>query len=130
LVKLGVKRGMVVYGTDRLDEISISAPTVVCEIKDGTLTDYQITPEQFGLTLAKKADMEGGDPTENAAITRAILSGEKGPKRDAVVLNAGACIYIAGKAESLEAGIKQAQEVIDSGKAMEKLEAFVKATNA
>ncbi|MBP3459085.1 MAG: anthranilate phosphoribosyltransferase [Lachnospiraceae bacterium] len=130
LMKLGVKRGMVVYGTDRLDEISISAPTIVCEIKDGTLTDYEITPEQFGLKTAGKSDMEGGDPAENAAITRAIFAGEKGPKRDAVVLNAGACIYIAGKAESLADGIKKAQEVIDSGKAMEKLEAFIKATNA
>lgn len=130
LMKLGVDRGMVVYGTDRLDEISISAPTIVCEIKDGTLTDYTISPEQFGLATAKKEDMVGGDPAENAAITKAILAGEKGPKRDAVVLNAGACIYIDGKAESLAEGIKKAQEVIDNGKAMEKLEAFIKATNA
>ncbi|MGN0131444.1 MAG: anthranilate phosphoribosyltransferase [Lachnospiraceae bacterium] len=130
LKKLGVKRGMVVYGTDRLDEISVSAPTVVCEIKDGTLKNYEITPEQFGLATAKKEDMVGGDPQENARITRAILAGEKGAKRDAVVLNAGACIYIAGKAATLDEGIKMAQEVIDNGKAAEKLDAFVKATNA
>lgn len=130
LMKLGVKHGMVVYGTDRLDEISVSAPTVVCEIKDGTLKNYEITPEQFGLATAKKEDMVGGDPQENARITRAILAGEKGAKRDAVVLNAGACIYIAGKAATLDEGIKMAQEVIDNGKAAEKLDAFVKATNA
>lgn len=130
LMKLGVKRGMVVYGTDRLDEISISAPTIVCEIRDGRLENYEITPEQFGLKVAAKEDMVGGDPEENARITRAILAGEKGAKRDAVVLNAGACIYIAGKAATLAEGIKMAQEVIDSGKAAEKLEAFVRATNA
>lgn len=130
LSQLGVKRGMVVYGTDRLDEISISAPTKVCEIKDSTLTEYEITPEQFGISRATKADTEGGDPAENAKITRAIFAGEKSPKRDAVVLNAGAAIYIAGKADSMEEGVKKAQEIIDSGKAAEKLEAFVKATNA
>lgn len=130
LMKLGVKRGMVVYGTDRLDEISISAPTLVCEIKEGKVESYEITPEQFGLKRAKKEDMTGGDPAENAKITKAILAGEQGAKRDAVVLNAGAGIYIAGKADSLEQGIKMAQEIIDSSKAAEKLEAFVKATNA
>ena len=130
LMKLGVKRGMVVYGTDRLDEISISAPTRVCEIKEGKLENYEITPEQFGLKRAKKEDMAGGDPEENAKITKAILAGEQGAKRDAVVLNAGAGIYIAGKADSLAEGVKMAQEMIDSGKAAEKLEAFVRATNA
>lgn len=130
LMKLGVKRGMVVYGTDRLDEISISAPTRVCEIKEGKLESYEITPEQFGLKRAKKEDIAGGDPAENAKITKAILAGEQGAKRDAVVLNAGAGIYIAGKADSLAEGVKMAQEMIDSGKAAEKLEAFVKATNA
>lgn len=130
LMKLGVKRGMVVYGTDRLDEISISAPTLVCEIKDGKLQSYEITPEQFGLKRAKKEDMAGGDPAENARITKAILAGEKGAKADAVVLNAGAGIYIAGKADSLAEGIKKAQEIIDSGRAAEKLEAFIRATNA
>ena len=130
LMKLGVKRGMVVYGADRLDEISISAPTLVCEIKDGKLESYEITPEQFGLKRAKKEDMAGGDPAENARITRAILSGEQGAKRDAVILNAGAGIYIAGRADSLEEGVKMAREIIDSGKAAEKLEAFIKATNA
>lgn len=130
LMKLGVKRGMVVYGTDRLDEISISAPTLVYEIKDGKIQSYEITPEQFGLKRAKKEDMAGGDPVENARITKAILAGEKGAKRDAVVLNAGAGIYIAGRADSLAAGIRMAQEIIDSGRAAEKLEAFIRATNA
>ena len=130
LMKLGVKRGMVVYGTDRLDEISISAPTLVCEIKGGRLESYEIMPEQFGLKRAKKEDMAGGDPSENARITKAILAGEKGAKRDAVVLNAGAGIYIAGKVHSLAEGVRIAQETIDSGKAAEKLEAFICATNA
>lgn len=130
LMKLGVKRGMVVYGTDRLDEISISAPTLVCEIKDGSLESYEITPEQFALSTAKKEEMTGGDPQENAKITRAILDGEKGAKRDAVALNAGACIYIAGKAATLAEGIRMAQETIDSGRAAKKLRAFIKATNA
>lgn len=129
LMKLGVKSGMVVYGTDRLDEISISAPTLVCEIRDGALKSYEITPEQFGLATAAKEEMVGGDPQENAKITRAILAGEKGAKRDAVVLNAGACIYIAKKAATLAEGVKIAQETIDSGKAAKKLEAFVRATN-
>lgn len=129
LMKLGVKSGMVVYGTDRLDEISISAPTLVCEIRDGALKSYEITPEQFGLATAAKEEMVGGDPQENARITRAILAGEKGAKRDAVVLNAGACIYIAKKAATLAEGVKIAQETIDSGKAAKKLEAFVRATN-
>lgn len=130
LMKLGVKRGMVVYGTDRLDEISISAPTLVCEIKDGSLESYEITPEQFALSTANKEEMTGGDPQENAKITRAILDGEKGAKRDAVALNAGACIYIAGKAATLAEGIRMAQETIDSGRAAKKLRAFIKATNA
>ena len=119
LMNLGVKRGMVVYGQDKLDEISLSAPTTVCEFKDGWMKNYVITPEQFGLKRCTKQDLVGGTPAENAEITKAILSGEKGPKRDAVLMNAGAALYIGGKAESLAEGIKLAAEIIDSGKATE-----------
>lgn len=130
LSNLGVKNGMVVYGQDCLDEISLSAPTTVCEIRNGELKSYVIEPEQFGLKKCSKEDLVGGNPEENAAITKAILSGEeKGPKRDAVVLNAAACIYIAGKADSIEAAVKVAEEMIDSGKAMEVLNKFVELTN-
>ncbi|MGN0394779.1 MAG: anthranilate phosphoribosyltransferase [Coprococcus sp.] len=127
---LGVKRGMVVYGQDCLDEISLSSATTVCEIKDGEFTKYVINPEDFGFEKCSKEDLTGGDPAENAEITRAILSGkEKGAKRNAVVLNAAACIYIAGKADSIKAGVKIAEEMIDSGKAYEVLNKFVELTN-
>ncbi len=125
LMNLGVKRGMVVYGQDKLDEISLSAPTTVCEFKDGWMKNYVITPEQFGLQRCTKQDLVGGTPAENAEITRKILAGEKGPKRDAVLMNAGAALYIGGKAESLADGIKLAAELIDSGKATETLEKLI-----
>ncbi len=131
LTSLGVKSGMVVYGTDKLDEISASAPTLVCEFRDGNYKTYTITPEQFGFTSCKKEDLVGGTPAENAAITLGILKGEdKGPKRNAVLLNAGAALYIAGKADSLENGIKLAGELIDNGAALAKLEGFIKESNA
>ena len=126
LMNLGVKRGMVVYGQDKLDESSLSAPTTVCEFKDGWMKNYVITPEQFGLKRCTKQDLVGGTPEENAAITRAILAGEKGPKRDAVLMNAGAALYIGGKAESLAEGIKLAAKLIDEGKATETLEKLIK----
>ncbi|QUA52893.1 anthranilate phosphoribosyltransferase [Aristaeella lactis] len=126
LMNLGVKRGMVVYGQDKLDEISMSAPTTVCEFKDGWMKNYVITPEQFGLKRCAKQDLVGGTPAENAEVTKAILAGKKGPKRDAVLMNAGAALYIGGKAESLAAGIKLAAEIIDSGKATETLEKLIK----
>ena len=129
LMNLGVKRGMVVYGQDKLDEISLSAPTTVGEFKDGWMKNYVITPEQFGLKRCTKQDLVGGTPAENAEITKAILSGEKGPKRDAVLMNAGAALYIGGKAESLAEGIKLAAEIIDSGKAMTTLEKLISVSN-
>ena len=129
LCNLGVKNAMVVYGQDKLDEISMAAPTTVCEVKDGVFNSYTITPEQFGFTRCEKADLLGGTPQENAAITRAILNGEKGPKRDAVLMNAGAALYVAGKAASLAGGIGLAAEMIDSGKAKQKLEEFVRCSN-
>ena len=126
LMKLGSKRGMVVYGTDKLDEISLSAPTAVCEYKDGWMKNYEITSEQFGFERCTKDDLLGGTPQENAAITRGILSGEiQGHKRNAVLLNAGAAIYIGGKADSMADGIKLAAELIDSGKALAVLDKFV-----
>ncbi len=130
LCNLGVKRAMVVYGQDKLDEISMSAPTTVCEVKDGAYTSYEITPEQFGYTRCDKAELVGGTPEENAKITRDILNGEKNSRRDAVCLNAGAGLYIAGKADTLAGGIKLAETLIDSGKSLEKLEQFVTCSNA
>lgn len=130
MAKLGVKRGMVVFGQDRLDEISMSAPTAVCEIRDGWFQSYEITPEQFGYKRCSKDDLTGGTPEENAAITRSILSGEeKGPKRQAVCLNAGAAFYITGKTETMADGIRLAEKLIDEGAAMKKLEEFVKESN-
>lgn len=129
LMELGVKRGMVVYGMDKLDEISLSAPTKVCEIKDGSLHTYEIKPEDFGLSRCKKEDLAGGDPKENAAITLSILNGEKGAKRDAVLLNAGAALYIGEKAKSMQEGINLAARLIDSKKALKVLEDFIKVSN-
>ena len=130
MAKLGVIRGMVVFGQDKLDEISMSAPTSVCEIRDGWFQSYEITPEQFGYTRCSKEDLVGGTPAENAEITRAILKGEeRGSKRQAVCLNAGAALNIAGKAESMEAGVRMAEELIDSGAALKKLEEFIQASN-
>ena len=130
MANLGVDRGMVVYGQDSLDEISMCAPTSVCEIRDGKFTSYEITPEQFGYERCEKGALTGGTPAENAEITKAILKGEeKGPKRQAVCLNAGAALYIAGKAASIEEGVKLAESLIDSGAALKKLEEFVKETN-
>ncbi len=130
LIELGIKRGMVVYGTDKLDEISLSAPTRICEIKDGWYKTYTITPEQFGFERCTKEDLKGGTPQENAQIVRRILEGEKGHKRSAALLNAGASLYIAGKADSMQDGIKLAAELIDSGKALKTLESFIEKSNS
>lgn len=129
LISLGVKRGMVVYGMDKLDEISMSAPTRVCEIKDGWFKSYMIAPEDFRLERCTREDLAGGTPEENAKITVGILKGEKGHKRDAVLMNAGASLYIGGKAESMADGIRLAAELIDSGKAYETLEKFIEVSS-
>ena len=129
LMSLGVKRGMVVYGTDKLDEISLSAPTRVCEFKDGWYKVYTIEPEMFGMEKCTKDDLKGGDPAENAQIVRDLLDGQKGHKRNTVLLNAGAGLYIAGKADSFEDGVKLAGELLDSGKVKETLEKFIKISN-
>ncbi|RKM63196.1 anthranilate phosphoribosyltransferase [Butyrivibrio sp. XB500-5] len=129
LVSLGVKRGMVVYGQDKLDEISMSSPTTVCEINDGWYKSYTIKPSDFGLQMCKKEDLVGGTPEENAEITKDILKGVKGPKRDAVLMNAGAALYIGGKADSIKAGVDLAAELIDSGKALETLGKIIEVSN-
>ena len=126
---LGVKSGMVVYGQDCLDEISMSAPTTVCEIKNGAFCTYTITPEQFGFQMCQKEELKGGSPAENAMITKKILHGQKGAKRNAVVLNAGAGLYVAGKTQTLKEGIRLAEELIDSGKAKAQMEAFIAQSN-
>ncbi|GHV66747.1 anthranilate phosphoribosyltransferase [Spirochaetia bacterium] len=130
LSNLGVKNALVVYGQDGLDEISMSAPTTVREVRNGSFKSYIITPEQFGLTRCKKEDLLGGTPAENAGITRAILAGEKGPKRDAVVLNSAAALYIARPSLSMEDAIHIASETIDSGKAQKQLEQFTALSQA
>ena len=129
LANLGVKRGMVVYGMDKLDEISLSAPTKICEIKDGWFKSSMIKPEDFGFERCTKEDLKGGAPAENAQITRDILAGQKGHKRNAVLMNAGAALYIGGKAESMKDGIALAAELIDSGKATATLEKMIEISN-
>jgi anthranilate phosphoribosyltransferase len=129
LVSLGVKRGMVVFGEDKLDEISLSSPTKICEIKDGWFKSFEITPEDFGFERCTKEDLKGGAPEENAKITRAILNGEKGHKRNAVLLNAGAALCIGGKAESMKEGVELAAKIIDSGEAAKTLEKLIEVSN-
>ena len=125
LIGLGVKRGMVVYGRDKLDEISLSAPTSVCEFQNGWFKSYVIAPEDFGMERCEKADLVGGTPEENARITLDTLKGKPGHKRNAVLLNAGAGLYLNGKAETMAGGIKLAADLIDSGKALAALEKII-----
>ena len=129
LNNLGVKNAMVVYGQDGLDEISVSAPTTVCEIRNGKMQTYEITPEQFGMKRCKKEELVGGTAKENAAITRAILSGEKGARRDAVVLNSAAAMVIANAQLSMKDAIELANDMIDSKKALQQLEVFIRLSN-
>lgn len=129
LINLGVKRGMVVYGQDKLDEISMSALTKVCEIRDGWFKSFVISPEDFGFERCTKEDLKGGTPKENAQITLSVLNGEKGHKRNAVLMNAGAALYIGGKAESMKDGIALAAKLIDTGKALETLEKLIEVSN-
>lgn len=130
LVSLGVKRGMVVYGMDKLDEISMSAPTKACEIKDGWFRTTVISPEDFGFERCTKEDLKGGTSEENAKIVRDILGGQKGNKRNAVLMNAGASLYIGGKADSMKEGIELAAKIIDSGKALETLDKLIEVSNS
>ena len=130
LTSLGVKNGMVVYGREKLDELSTAGETAVCEFNNGEYSSYVLTPEQFGLTRSTKQDLEGGTPEENAAITRDILSGkDRGPKFETVLMNAGAALYIAGKATDIADGIGKARELIDNGEALKAMERFVDLSN-
>ena len=129
LMRTGVKRGMVVYGEDKLDEISMSAPTLVCEFDNGIKKTYEICPEDFKMDRCRREDLEGGTPQENAEITKAVLNGETGNKRNAVLLNAGASFYIMRKAASIQEGIDMAAHLIDTGKAYEKLNEFIAKSN-
>ncbi|MDD5859686.1 MAG: anthranilate phosphoribosyltransferase [Eubacteriales bacterium] len=130
LSNLGVKRALVVYGQDSMDEISMSAPTTVCEVRDGWIKNYTIKPEDFGLVRCRKEDLTGGTAKENAEICRRILSGrDRGPKRDAVLINAGAALYMAGKENSIKEGVELAAHTIDCGAAFEKMDQFISATN-
>ncbi|MDY4417153.1 MAG: anthranilate phosphoribosyltransferase, partial [Selenomonas sp.] len=126
LINLGVERGMVIYGQDCLDEFSMSAPTSVCEFKDGWFKRYVVKPEDYGFTRCEKSDIVGGTPQENAQVTREILSGAKGPKTDIVLLNAGAAIYLGGKAASIADGIEKARALVASGAALKKVDEFAK----
>lgn len=129
LTSLGVRKGMVVYGQDKLDEISASAPTTICEFKNGWSKNYTVTPEDFGLKRCKKEDLVGGNPQENAAILRKVLGGEQGPRRVATLMNAGAALSIGGKATNMAEGIKLAAELIDSGAALQTLDKFIALSN-
>jgi anthranilate phosphoribosyltransferase len=130
LKNLGVDSAVSVYGMDGMDEISVSDKTFVCELKDGKTMSYEISPEYFGMEKCSKEDLVGGDVKENAEITLAILKGEKGPKRNAVLLNSAAGLYVAGKVDSLREGVDLAAEIIDSGKALRQLEKFIEFTNS
>jgi len=129
LANLGVKKAMVVHGEDGLDEISMCAPTFCCEIKEGWVRSFTITPEQFGFERCDKSALEGGSPFENAAILRAILNGEFSPKRNAAVLNSAAALYVAGKYGTIEEAVLEVESVIDSGAALAKLEEFILESN-
>lgn len=130
LISLGIERGMVVYGQDKLDEISLSAPTTICEIRDSWVKDYVITPEDFGFKRCGKQELVGGTPEENAQITLSILRGEKSAKRNAVLLNAGASLYLNAAAPSFQDGVKLAGQLIDSGKALATLQRLIEVSNA
>ncbi|MDD3057364.1 MAG: anthranilate phosphoribosyltransferase [Sphaerochaeta sp.] len=130
MTNLGVDRGMVVHGQDGMDEITLTAPTSVCEVKDGIFSEYSLTPEQFGFNRCSKEDLLGGNAQENAAISRSILDGSlTGPKRDVVLFNSGCALYIAGRAETIAQGIALSADAIDSGRALAQLQKFIKLSN-
>ena len=130
LLGLGIKSAMIVYGNDRLDEVSISDKTSVAEVRDGKITEYEIAPEDFGFPRASKEEIVGGIADENAKITRGILDGSiRGAKRNIVLMNAGCALYVSGKAATIADGIRLAEQQIDSGKALEKLHELVEFTN-
>ena len=128
LSMLGTHRAFIVHGLDGLDEITITGPTRVAEIREGTMRSYEISPEEFGFKTAPLTSLSGGDAAENARIVREILGGEKSPRRDVVLMNAAAALVASGKAEHLKAGAGLASESIDSGRAAEKLDALIRFT--
>ena len=131
LSSLGVRRAFVVYGQDRMDEVSLSAPTTVYELKDGYYRTFVLRPEEVGLTRCEKADLLGGTPEQNAQTVIQILAGEeRGPKRDAALLNAGCALYVSGRAQNIAQGVSMAADLVDSGAATRVLEAFVAKSNA
>ncbi len=129
LLNLGCRRGFVVHGSDGMDEMTLTGPTLVAEISEGELKVYTIEPEQFGLARCSLEDLKGGDATENAAIIRAVLAGEQGPKRDVVVLNSAYGLVAAGSAADIETGIAMAREALDLGRAQTVLTELVRMTN-
>ena len=124
LMGLGIRRALSVYGQDRLDEISISAPTTVCEVKKDRVENYVIEPSQFGFAPASLNDVRGGGPEDNAKDIVSVLSGDKGPKRDIVLMNAGAALYVAMKTDTIGEGVALAAQAIDSNAAINKLEEY------
>ncbi len=131
LMSLGVRKGAVVYGQDKLDEISMSAPTFICEFKDGWFREMTITPEQFGFERCTREQLRGGTPAENAIITRSILDGtDRGHKRNAILMNAGMALLIGDKADNINDAVKLAAELVDSGAALKKMEAFIEASRS
>ncbi|MBI2089681.1 MAG: anthranilate phosphoribosyltransferase [Deltaproteobacteria bacterium] len=130
LKNLGTARAMIVHGLEGMDEISLCGPTRVSELRDGKVKNYTVSPEEFGLKPCRLEDLHGGTPAECATILRSVLNSEKGPKRDVVLLNSGAALYVSGKADSIAAGMRLAEASIDSGKAREKLDRLVQMTNS
>jgi anthranilate phosphoribosyltransferase len=129
LANLGVKRALVVHGNDGLDEISLSSSTECCEIRKGVITNYVLEPEHFGLKRCNKEDLTGGGPDDNAKITRSILNGEAGPKRDAVIMNAAASIYLVRDNITIKEAVLEAIDLIDSKKALKQLDEFIRLSN-
>lgn len=130
LANLGVKRAMVVHGHDGLDEISLSTRSTVCEVNDGRINSFFLDPKQFGFDYCNRDELTGGNPEENAELARRILSGEKGPRREIVLLNSAVCLYMAYNQITLRECVRLAAEIIDSGKAMAQLEAFIRLSNS
>jgi len=129
LSMLGLRRAMVVHGADGLDEVTITGPTRIAEVRDGTVHSYEVTPEEFGMARGSLEDIAGGDAAANAAIIREILQGKKSSKRDVVLLNAAAALVAGGKADHLAQAVPLAEKSIDSGSAARKLDTLIQFTN-
>ena len=130
LANLGIKRAMVVHGHDGLDEVTLTTKTTICEVNNKTLNSFFLDPKQLGFDYCDAEDLVGGNPIDNADIALRILRGEKGPKRDIVLLNSAVCLYMTYNNITLRECVKMAAEIIDSGKAMEQLDKFIRMTNS